>query len=729
MLLALVVLVLLAGSGLAVSRVVERQVDEAAEQELRQRSDALREATNAEVQRYATALTLSAAGLGAAGRPTYDAFATATAPLHDMDLAGATAIVFIAPPVTDHDIVAQQRHWRGLGSTGLVLEPSPDQGVHVFSVFSDALDGAVARRTGIDVASAPAPYAALTESARAGEVALSEPYELIIDQSLPPEQRQTSFSMTAPVLRPSAEGDELIGWVLLGIRGQDFMGGVLQQTAQDLVDVELLAASDTSADLVDVAGVWSSEPGDRDLRRTTTLPVAQRTWTLEVTADADALVGTGSYLPRIVLGGALMVALLLAGLTWVLASGRDRARAQVRWATQHLVEAEAEASRQAALLGAVLDSIGDGVGVVDESGRFIIRNPAARALLGIGDSHNDSDSDEPDTWPEHDGLLTVSGEPFPQAGLPLVRALAGEPSDEVEMLVRNAAHPEGVRLSVSSRPLDAVGQRGAVAVYRDVTVDREQRAELAAFAGVVAHDLKHPLTVIIGFLELIAMEAGAPTPGSPRNDRADQYTARALSSARRMDELINDLLDYTAARDAGLALTEVDLGSLAHEVLEDQLARAWDGEPPVVHVGALPTVLGDPVRLRQVFANIVGNAIKYTAPGQTPRVEITAVTSDDEVRVLFSDRGIEIPRDQRAAIFTPFHRAHTQGYAGSGLGLAICHRVVTRHGGSLTVRDNPGGGSVFEMTLPLGRTSAPRTLRDQPAAIASRMPVTPSSAP
>lgn len=723
-LLALVVLVLLAGSGLAVSQVVQRQVDEAAGHEIRDRTEALRAATSAEVQRYATALSLSAAGVAAADRPTYDAFATATAPLHDMDLAGATSIVFIAAPVLGQDVAAQQRYWRALGSTDLVLEPSPDLGTHVFAVFSDPLDGAASRRTGIDVAAAPAPFAALTEAARSGDVALSEPYELIIDQSLPPEERQTSFSMTAPVLRPGPAGDRLVGWVLLGIRGQDFMGGVLLQAAQDAVDVQLLASGDTSTGaLVDVAGVLSTATGERDLRRTTTLPAAQRTWTLEVTANADALVGTGSYLPRIVLGGGLLVALLLAGLTWMLASGRARARAQVRRATRDLVEAEAEARRQAGLLTAVLDSIGDGVAMVDEDGAFLIHNPAAKELLGV------DDLERPEEWQQHYGLFTTAGEPFPQAELPLVRALGGESTDEVEMVVRNRARPDGVHIAVSGRPLDAAGQRGAVAVFRDVTVDREQRAELAAFAGVVAHDLKHPLTVIIGFLELIALEAGAASePTSAHLDRVEHYTARALSSARRMDELISDLLDYTTARDAGFALTELDLGALAHEVLEEQLARAWD-EPPVVHVGALPSVMGDPVRLRQVFANILGNAIKYTAPGQVPRVEVTAVTSDDAVTVLFSDRGIEIPRDERAAIFTPFHRAHTQGYSGTGLGLAICHRIVTRHGGTLTVRDNPGGGSVFEMTLPRGRTPQPRPRGDQPAAIASRMPSAPTSAP
>ncbi|WP_309647696.1 ATP-binding protein [Nocardioides sp.] len=721
-LLALVVLVLLGGSGLAVSQVVARQVDMSAEQEMRQRTDALREATSAEVQRYATALTLSAAGLGAAGRPTYDAFATATAPLHDMDLAGATSIVFIAPPVVEKDVARQQRYWRALGSTDLVLEPSPDLGAHAFAVFSDPLDGAATRRTGIDVAAAPAPFAALTEAARSGEVAISEPYELIIDQSLPPEERQTSFSMTAPVLRAGVDGDRLLGWVLLGIRGQDFMGSVLQAASQDSVDVDLLAAGDTGPEaVVEVAEVRSSVEGERDLRRTTVLPVAQRTWTIEVAGRGDALVGTGSYLPRIVLGGALLVALLLAGLTWVLASGRARARVQVRRATRDLVEAEAEARRQAGLLTAVLDSIGDGVGVVDETGAFLIHNPAAKDLLGV------DDTDVPAEWQEHYGLFTTAGAPFPQEELPLVRALGGESTDEVEMVVRNRARPDGVRIAVSGRPLDAAGQRGAVAVFRDVTVDREQRAELAAFAGVVAHDLKHPLTVILGFLELIALEAGADSePTSAHRDRVEHYTARALSTARRMDELISDLLDYTTARDAGFALTELDLGALAHEVLEEQLARAWDGEPPVVHVGALPTVLGDPVRLRQVFANILGNAIKYTAPGQVPRVEITAVTSDGAVTVLFSDRGIEIPRDQRAAIFTPFHRAHTQGYSGTGLGLAICHRVVTRHGGTLTVRDNPGGGSVFEMTLP---TPQERPRGDQPAAMASRKSSAPSSAP
>lgn len=718
-LVALVVFTLLVGVGLAAGLIVQRQVDRSAEQMLGQRADALRERTEAEVQRYAAALSLTAAGLAAAEAPTYAAFGTATAPLRDLALAGATSIVFIAAPAAGEDLDEFQGRWRAMGADGLVLDPNPELDTHVFSIYSDPLDGSATRRLGIDVAGAPAPFAALAEAARSGQVALSEPYQLIIDQSLPPEERQTSFSMVAPVLGPGGEGSEPLGWVLLGIRGQDFMGGVLRSASQDAVDVVLRAASGSSPDaLVDVARVSSSGAGERDLRRFATIPAAQRTWTLEVDADSDELVGAGRYLPRFVLGAGLLVALLLAGLTYVLASGRARARQQVRIATRHLVEAEAESRRQAALLAAVLDSISDGVGVVDETGAFLIHNPAAKALLGV-----DEDKDGPDEWQEHYGLFTPTGEPFPVEDLPLVRALYGESADEVEMVVRNRARPEGVRIAVTGRPLDAAGQRGAVAVFRDVTVDREQRAELAAFAGVVAHDLRHPLTVIIGFLELIAVgEAGAGNARAADVRTAD-FVARALASAHRMNELIGDLLDYTAARDAGLAPISLDLDALARQVLDEHAARGRSEVVPTVHLGALPRVEADPVRMRQVLANLVGNAIKYTAPGQVPHVEITAVTTDDEVTVLVSDRGIGIPEDQRAAVFTPFHRAHAEEYAGTGLGLAICHRIVTRHGGTLTVRDNPGGGSIFAMTLPRGPTEGalgiPADVPEQSSAVPS----------
>ncbi|WP_308285381.1 sensor histidine kinase [Actinoplanes hulinensis] len=133
------------------------------------------------------------------------------------------------------------------------------------------------------------------------------------------------------------------------------------------------------------------------------------------------------------------------------------------------------------------------------------------------------------------------------------------------------------------------------------------------------------------------------------------------------------------------------------------------GRPePRFAIGELPAVQADPVLVRQLIDNLVGNAIKYTAPGVVPALRITAVQDETMVTVRIVDNGIGIPEGQHEAIFGNFHRAHVSGgYQGTGLGLAICRRIVERHGGTITATDDPAGGTCFTFTLPNGHAAVP----------------------
>ncbi len=139
---------------------------------------------------------------------------------------------------------------------------------------------------------------------------------------------------------------------------------------------------------------------------------------------------------------------------------------------------------------------------------------------------------------------------------------------------------------------------------------------------------------------------------------------------------------------------------------------------PGIFVGTLPHVRGDRARITQVLDNLIGNALKYTPPGQPAHLDITAHLtparpgSESQIHVQVADRGIGVPAGQHTAIFTSFHRAHTTGpYDGTGLGLAICHRIVERHGGDIYATDNPGGGTRARQ-VPLARPFAsPPALR------------------
>ncbi|WP_449301234.1 sensor histidine kinase [Planomonospora corallina] len=217
------------------------------------------------------------------------------------------------------------------------------------------------------------------------------------------------------------------------------------------------------------------------------------------------------------------------------------------------------------------------------------------------------------------------------------------------------------------------------------------------FAGIVAHDLKRPISVMRGFTEL-ALEHLA----DQRVEEEDlSHLKRVLAASGQMSRLIDDLLTYATARDAALTLLDVDVTRLVRQIIDDHLAAVEETEPvPQVYLGALPPVRGNPPLLRQLFDNLIGNAIKYTPAGQAARVDITGEPAGSGwVRITVADRGIGIPPGEHEAIFTGFHRAAST-YTGTGLGLAICQRVVERHGGTITACDNPGGGSRFTFTLP-----------------------------
>ncbi|MEU4161491.1 ATP-binding protein [Actinoplanes sp. NPDC026670] len=361
--------------------------------------------------------------------------------------------------------------------------------------------------------------------------------------------------------------------------------------------------------------------------------------------------------------------------------------------------ARREAAGQAEMLRTVVDSMTEGLAVVDSEGRWILRNPAADELLG-GVTSDTGQIRESAFY----GLFRADGVLVPDGEFPYQRALAtGEPHS-MDIVVRNASVPQGRTLAVHATPMPNLinGIRYAVTVFCDVTAERRQRDELTAFAGVVAHDLNNPLTTVEGWSEELA-----DVPG------AGPAVTRIRRASARMRNLINDLLNYTTARDGRLDLTDVDLTTVIADIAAARVDQAEStGAPaPRITLGSLPVVRADEPLMRQLFENVIGNAIKYTAPGVVPQLMVYATADGDDIQVCVADNGIGIPAGQHEAVFENFHRAHrTSDYAGTGLGLAICKRITDRHGGTITAADNPSGpGTVIAVTIPLAaQPSRPR---------------------
>jgi signal transduction histidine kinase len=231
----------------------------------------------------------------------------------------------------------------------------------------------------------------------------------------------------------------------------------------------------------------------------------------------------------------------------------------------------------------------------------------------------------------------------------------------------------------------------------------ETVAELEAFAAVVSHDLKSPLTSMTGYLQLLANLS----PAERDSTDYDECLAGIIRCIETMRVLIDDLFTFATAPDTPLRRVEVDLDQMVREII-----GAWTSFPaaqptrrPKITVDPLPQVLGDPTMLRRVFENLLDNSVKYTPEGKGAVIHISATRDlSGVVRVELADEGIGIPEGQHDAVFEQFHRAHRDdAYPGTGLGLAICERIVTRHGGEIGARPNRGGGTRIWFTLPNAR--------------------------
>ena len=382
-----------------------------------------------------------------------------------------------------------------------------------------------------------------------------------------------------------------------------------------------------------------------------------------------------------------------------LALGRDERNALLA----QLRESERAATEQARTMTTIVDNMAEGLGVVDENGRFLVRNPAAGRLIGVrSDTGHIADN-------RFYGLFHADGTPLGDADMMHKRIFAGnyEPRD---LLIRNSAVPDGriIHVTGAELPIGDNGLRKAVIVFHDVTADRRQRDELTSFAGVVAHDLLNPLTTVEGWSEVLAADLDADDVFG-----RDSVT-RIQRAAARMRSLINGLLAYTTARDGGLTPTAVDLDDVVRDIATGRLdhAQSMTAPMPRFDIGDLGRAYADPVLTRQLLENLIGNAIKYTAPGVIPQITVRSEANGNGlVRIIVADNGIGIPAGQNEAIFQNFHRAHAgAGYAGTGLGLAICKRIVERHGGTITAAGNDDGGSRMSFTLPVLERESPATL-------------------
>jgi signal transduction histidine kinase len=176
-------------------------------------------------------------------------------------------------------------------------------------------------------------------------------------------------------------------------------------------------------------------------------------------------------------------------------------------------------------------------------------------------------------------------------------------------------------------------------------------------------------------------------------------------AAGRMRELITDLLSYSQLQQQKLVFENVDLNSVVEDIVKD-MDLVFKEKNATIEISNLPNIIGNRLRLRQLFANLISNALKYSRKDVSPSIQVTIVPVGDLIQISVRDNGIGFEEEYKEKIFGLFERLHTRDrFPGTGIGLSICKRIAELHRGDISAHSKPNEFSVFEVTLPLRQES------------------------
>jgi PAS domain S-box-containing protein len=382
---------------------------------------------------------------------------------------------------------------------------------------------------------------------------------------------------------------------------------------------------------------------------------------------------------------------------------------------------------QTLTLQSVLDSISEGLVAADQTGKFILWNPAATRIVGLGAANV-----PPEQWTDHYGTyLPDTITPFPSEQNPLLRAIRGE-ACSAEMYIRNDELETGVWVEISGNPLkskDGVA-RGGVVAFRDVTQrradEREIRTlnnelearvvertaalqaanhELEAFTYSVSHDLRAPLRHISGFSKILLEDFAPSLPAE-----AQHHLQRIVQGAARMGTLVDELLNLARVGRQSLAVQPTELSSIVQDVLV-MLEPEIVGRNVEWKIAELPVLECDPTLVRQVFQNLLHNALKYSRPRSPAIIEIGQTEKYGLPVIFVKDNGVGFNMKYADKLFGVFQRLHrAEEFEGTGVGLATVQRIVHKHGGRVWAEAEIDRGATFYFTLGSSEHSESKTI-------------------
>ncbi|WP_309067431.1 PAS domain-containing sensor histidine kinase [Microbacterium sp.] len=354
-------------------------------------------------------------------------------------------------------------------------------------------------------------------------------------------------------------------------------------------------------------------------------------------------------------------------------------------------------SEQERNVSLMINAIDVGIVRLSADGELIAMNDTYARLHGV-DRHDPWHPARAVEYGEHGGL------PLPEQDRPLQRAARGETFDDERVWLFDAAG-QWRALSVAARRLDGSEAEppSVLLVVHDVTALIESERVRQRIAAVVSHELRNPLTAVIGHAEL-----GVEDPGLPDAARRKFDTIRR--AGERMERLLDQVLRAPAQPTADHEPARAELRSILESSIESfQPAAAARGLRLELDAPERVPLAGDGFRLRQVVDNLISNAIKYTPREGTVRVSCDI--EQEEVAVTVADTGIGIAPEDVGRVFEPYFRAQTARESeiqGTGLGMAIAREIVVAHAGSLDLASEPGVGTTVTLRLPLATAGALR---------------------